>query len=46
MKYRKRALIGNCFSLAATWEHGVVCQVGPDGERLAIFDIRSIDRQF
>lgn len=44
MEDRRYSLEGECFLILGTWEHGVVCRVGPRGERLAIVDIRSTMR--
>ncbi len=41
MKDRHHRLDNECFHLLGTWEHGVVCRAGRNGELLAVIDIRS-----
>lgn len=40
MADRQHRLVADCSGILATWEHGVVCRAGRNGERLAIIDIR------
>src|SRR5690606_36293598 len=42
---RKQTLDDDCFLLLGTWEHGVVCRTGRDGERIAVCDLRSAGRE-
>jgi hypothetical protein len=41
MKDRSYNLDRECYLVLGTWEHGVICRVGKQGERLAVIDIRS-----
>jgi hypothetical protein len=43
MKDRNHVLANDCRQLVGPWQHGAVCLVGQNGERLAIVDIRSTD---
>jgi hypothetical protein len=44
MMDRQYTLDNECFLLLATWEHGVICRIGRDGDRIAVFDLRSAGR--
>ena len=43
MKNLRYTLDNECFLLLGTWEHGVVCRVGKNGEQLAVIEIRSTE---
>jgi hypothetical protein len=44
MSDRRHRLDHECSLLLGTWEHGVICRAGRDGERIAIIDIRSSEQ--
>jgi hypothetical protein len=46
MKDRHYDLENECVELLGTWEHGAVCRVGENGERLAIVDLRSMGTHY
>ncbi|HEV2972388.1 MAG TPA: hypothetical protein VGY55_20615 [Pirellulales bacterium] len=41
MMDRRHALDQECFHLLGTWEDGVVCRTGRDGDRIAVINLRS-----
>lgn len=43
MRDRRHEFVDGCSRLLGTWEHGLVCQAGPDGNRLAVVDVRALE---
>jgi hypothetical protein len=41
---RRHTLDSDCFLLLETWEHGLVCRTGRDGDRIAVLYLRSSGR--